>query len=144
MSLLKNALFQTTLFKIDKNPSSKTLRQFAAASCVALPLLGWTFGETIGLGCGVVVAKLMVAAAVARPQSLRLPFLGLSYATAPLGLVVGEILAVLMYFAVFAPIGLLLRATGRDPLARRFEPESKSYWTPKRRAPSGASYLRQF
>jgi hypothetical protein len=133
-----------SLFKIDRNPSNKTLRQFAAASCVALPLLGWTLGRAVGAGSGAAVAMLMVAAAIVRPQSLRLPFLGLSYATAPLGLVVGEVLAVVMYFAVFAPIGLLLRATGRDPLSRRFQPEAKTYWTPKRRAPSGARYLRQY
>jgi len=134
-----------SLFKIDRNPNDRTLRQFAATACVALPLLGWmaTRGAP-GVAVGAVVAGLMVAAAWRKPQSLRIPFLGLSYATAPIGLVVGEVLTVAMYFGVFMPIGFLLRVTGRDPLERTFRPEAKTYWTPKRPARDAASYLRQY
>jgi MFS family permease len=134
-----------SLFKIDRNPTDRTLRQFAAAACVALPPVGWMLSRSlVGVGCGAAVATVMVAAAILRPRSLRIPYVGLSYATAPIGLVVGEILTVVMYFGVFAPIGFFLRATGRDPLERRFRPEAKSYWTPKRPARSAAAYLRQF
>jgi hypothetical protein len=132
------------LFKIDCNPSDRTLRQFAAASCVALPVLGWTFGGLPGVAYGGGIAALLVAFAVARPQSLRLPFVGLSIATAPIGLVMGEVLTALMYFGVFMPIGMLLRLTGRDPLERRFRPEAESYWTPKRPARNAAGYLKQY
>src|SRR5687768_17400236 len=133
------------LFKIDRNPTDRTLRQFAAAACVALPLAGWlTTRGLVGVGCGATVAAVMVAAAWVRPQSLRLPFVGLSYVTAPIGLVVGEVLTLVMYFGVFAPIGFVLRLTGRDPLERRFRPEAPSYWTPKRPARDAAAYLRQF
>ena len=133
------------LFKIDRNPTDRTLRQFAAAACVALPLVGWmTTRGPAGVAVGATVAAVLVAAVWFRPQSLRIPFVGLSYATAPIGLVVGEVLSIVMYFGVFAPIGFLLRVTGRDPLERRFRPEAESYWTPKRPARNAASYLRQF
>jgi len=136
--------FKHSLFKIDRNPNDRTLRQYAAASCVALPLVGSAAGGAIGAGCGAAVAAALVVLAVVRPQALRMPFLGLSYATAPIGLVAGEVLGAVMFFFVFAPIGFILRATGRDPLERRFRPEAKSYWTPKRPARGAASYLRQY
>jgi hypothetical protein len=75
---------------------------------------------------------------------LRLPFVGLSLATAPIGLVLGEVPTLAMYFGVVAPIGFVLRATGHDPLERRFRPDAQSYWTHKRPARNAASYLRQF
>jgi hypothetical protein len=134
-----------SLFKIDRNPNDRTLRQFAATASVALPLVGWmTTRDTSGVAVGAAVAGLMAAAAWRRPQRLRIPFLGLSYATAPIGLVMGEILTVLMYFGVFAPIGFVMKAMGRDPLERKFRPEAKTYWTPKRPARDAASYLRQY
>ena len=37
------------------------------------------------------------------------------------------ILGVLFYFVV-APIGFLMRLTGKDPMRRKFEPVAKSYW----------------
>ena len=133
------------IFKIDRNPTDRTLRQFAAAACVALPLVGWMTTRSLpGIAVGAMLAAAMVAAVWFRPQSLRFPFIGLSYATAPIGLVIGEILTIVMYFGVFAPIGFLLRATGHDPLERRFRPDAKSYWKPKRPARDVAAYLRQF
>lgn len=33
-----------------------------------------------------------------------------------------------IYFGVVTPIGLLMRAFGKDPLALRFDPEAPSYW----------------
>lgn len=34
----------------------------------------------------------------------------------------------MLFFVFVTPIGLLMRMTGKDPLRRRFEPTSKSYW----------------
>lgn len=51
----------------------------------------------------------------------------------------------LIYFGVVTPVGLLRRAFGTDPLARRFDPEARSYWI--RREPPGPapeSLSRQF
>jgi predicted membrane metal-binding protein len=34
----------------------------------------------------------------------------------------------LIFFAVVTPMGLAMRALGKDPLRRRFEPGAASYW----------------
>ena len=34
----------------------------------------------------------------------------------------------LLFFATVTPMGLAMRALGKDPLRLRFEPELKSYW----------------
>jgi hypothetical protein len=33
-----------------------------------------------------------------------------------------------LYFLIFTPVALVMRAAGRDALCRRFEPEARSYW----------------
>lgn len=49
----------------------------------------------------------------------------------------------LLFFAVVTPMGLAMRALGKDPLRRRFEPEAASYWI-ERRPPGPAPMSRQF
>jgi hypothetical protein len=52
-------------------------------------------------------------------------------------------LAVVLYL-VLTPIGWALRLLGRDPLARGFDPDASSYWTPHRSAARIDRYFRQF
>jgi len=49
--------------------------------------------------------------------------------------VVSPIVMALIFFAVFTPVGLVMRAFGRDALSLRYEPKADSYW--KRREPPG-------
>jgi len=49
--------------------------------------------------------------------------------------VVSPIIMALIFFAVFTPVGLVMRAFGRDALSLRYEPKADSYW--KRREPPG-------
>lgn len=34
----------------------------------------------------------------------------------------------ILFFGVFTPIGILMRLSGRDPLARKWDKRAKSYW----------------
>jgi hypothetical protein len=52
-----------------------------------------------------------------------------------LGRVVSPVVLGAMFFVVFTPVALLMRAFGRDAMYRRFEPAAKSYWV--RRDPPG-------
>jgi hypothetical protein len=49
--------------------------------------------------------------------------------------VVSPIVMAVIFFAVFTPVGLVMRAFGRDALSLRYEPKADSYW--KRREPPG-------
>lgn len=40
----------------------------------------------------------------------------------------------LLFYGAVTPMGLVMRALGKDPLRRRFEPEAASYWIARRPA----------
>ncbi len=48
---------------------------------------------------------------------------------------VSPIVLGLMFFAIFTPVGAIMRLFGGDPLRLRFEPKAKSYWI--ERSPPG-------
>ena len=62
-----------------------------------------------------------------------------------LGRVVSPIVLGVIFFAVFTPVGVLMRAFGRDAMCRRFELAARSYWV-KRDPPGPAddSYRNMF
>jgi hypothetical protein len=45
-----------------------------------------------------------------------------------LGKIMTPIVMGLLYFVTITPIGLIMRATGKDPLRTRLEPEAETYW----------------
>lgn len=45
-----------------------------------------------------------------------------------LGAIVGPVAIGLVFFITVVPIGLLMRALGKDPLRLRFDRAAKSYW----------------
>ena len=49
--------------------------------------------------------------------------------------VVSPVVLGVIYFGVFTPVGVVMRAFGRDAMCRRFEPAQPSYWV--RRDPPG-------
>ena len=51
--------------------------------------------------------------------------------------IVSPVVMGLIFFAVFTPVALIMRAIGRDALARSYEPAAPTYW--KRRDPPGPS-----
>jgi hypothetical protein len=133
-----------TLIEINWKPTDRQLRQFGCICLVALPLVAWLWGGGPRLIVGLAVAGgLLAAAGWAWPQVLRPVFLALSLMATPIGLLLGELAMLLIYFGVFLPIGLVFRVIGRDALGRRFEPEASSYWQPKKQPRDVASYYRQ-
>jgi len=52
-----------------------------------------------------------------------------------LGRVVSPVVLGVIFFAVFAPVGALMRRLGRDAMCRRIDPAARSYWV--KRDPPG-------
>ena len=52
-----------------------------------------------------------------------------------LGRVLSPIILGVIFFAVFTPVGLVMRFMGRDAMKRRWEPAAPSYWV--KRDPPG-------
>ena len=130
------------------NPSKNELRWFGLTmllfSCVIAAVVYLQSGSTrapqvivgIGAGLGGIFYTL-------RP--LRLPIYRLwMRAFHPIGWAVSHFILISIYYLVLTPIGLLLRAVRYDPLNRRFEPKTDSYWTPHDPAERPDRYFRQF
>jgi hypothetical protein len=49
--------------------------------------------------------------------------------------VVSPLILGIMFFGLFTPFGVVMRAFGRDAMKRRYEPQRASYW--ERRDPPG-------
>jgi hypothetical protein len=70
-------------------------------------------------------------------------FVALTLITAPIGIVVGDVMIFLVYYAVLCPIGLFFRIIKRDPLQRKLEPGTKTYWQVKELPKDAPQYYRQ-
>ncbi len=49
-----------------------------------------------------------------------------------LGNVVGPIALGVLFYGVVAPLGVVMRLTGKDPLRRKLDPDAASYWMPRK------------
>jgi hypothetical protein len=59
--------------------------------------------------------------------------------------VVSPVVLGLVFFSTVTPIGLLLRAAGKDPLRLRHDPDAPTYWIERRPpGPAGPSMSKQF
>ena len=125
------------LVEINWNPTSRQLRQFGIACLCALPLVGWLWGgnpQIVAL-LGLTGAAL-AAIGLMRPTALKPVFLALTIVATPIGIVIGELVMILIYFGVFLPIGLLFKLTRRDALQLKLDRTSSSYWQSKKRPSS--------
>lgn len=52
-----------------------------------------------------------------------------------MGRVVSPLVLGLIFFCVFAPVGIVMRVCGRDAMCRRFDAQARSYW--RNREPPG-------
>ena len=73
----------------------------------------------------------------------RAVYRALTLLTFPIGWVISHVLLALVYYLLLTPIGLLLRATGRDPLQRRLDPEAETYWIEREGDRPANTYFRQ-
>lgn len=133
------------LIEINRNPSVRQLRQFAALCIIVPPLLVWFWGgSSQGIRIAGVIGLLSGIAGLIRPALIKPIFLLLMYLTAPIGIVMGEFILMVIYFGVFLPIALLFRISGRDALRLRDDSPAKSWWTVRGQPRSAAGYYRQF
>ena len=84
--------------------------------------LGWLELALGGVGCALFLLGL-IAPAILAPLNRAWMKLGLLLFT-----IVNPIVLALIFLVTIVPIGLALRAFGKDPLRLRFEPDAKSYW----------------
>lgn len=132
------------LVEINWNPEDRQLRQFGLISLVAIPAIGWMWDASGPLLATLILVSMVLASVgLILPRLLKPVFLTLVVLTMPVGLVIGELAMLTIYFVVFLPLGLLLRMTGRDPLQRQPDRVSQSFWESRSRPASAVRYYRQ-
>lgn len=123
----------------DSAPQAGSPRGFGLLFVVVFALIGlWPL-----LGDGPVRLWSLVVAAVILVIALAAPFLLQPFNRVwhkfglILGMIMTPVIMTVIFVLVFTPTGLLLRLFGKDPMTRRFEPKTKSYWI-KRTTPAGS------
>jgi hypothetical protein len=130
---------------IPRNPSAKTLRQFAGLCLLCFGTLGvWHLSQgRTTLGICLLLAASVGLPGLVWPKSLRRIFVGWMMLVFPIGWVVSHVLLSVVYYGLFTPMAVLFRLRGRDAL--RLRPEKMdSYWQVKAQPAGVASYFRQF
>ena len=136
------------VIEINHNPSPRELRWFGILLVVFAGVVGgllrWQWDTPVaarviwGGGAAVGTAYAVI------PPARRYVYLGWIYAVFPIGWVVSHVLLALIYYAVFTPIGLLLRLFGHDPMQRTFDRSAATYWIVHRPERDMRRYFRQF
>ena len=130
------------------DPTRTTLRQFAGLWLVFFGGMAlWQAlvrgHANLGLSIGA-LALVVGVAGLMRPEWVRLIYIGWMVLAFPIGWTVSQVILLLMYFGLFAPIGLVFRLIGRDPLHRGRRPGLETYWSPKPAPASPLRYFQQF
>jgi hypothetical protein len=92
-----------------------------------------------------VLAAALIGSALLRPSLLSAP----NYAWLKLGLllhrIVNPVIMAVLFYGTIVPVGLLMRATGKDPLRLKLDRSATSYWLARSEdRPQSESMRQQF
>lgn len=117
----------------DDETSGPSNRKFGLTIGVVLAIVGGlkAFHSPIWIiYCGI-PAALFIVLALVRPVWLSVP----NRLWLKLGLllhrIVSPVIMAILFYGTILPIGLLMRALGKDPLRLRLDKEAKTYWLPR-------------
>jgi len=132
------------MFHVNLKPNTRQLRQFGAIGMLALPTLGllWTWNVAT-LMWSIPVGLVIGAFAQWAPQALLPFYIVLTVVTLPIGIVVGEVCLLSIYFGLFVPLGLVFRLIGRDALELHPAKDADTFWRPRSPRRHARSYFRQ-
>ncbi len=134
-----------SLIEINWSPTSRQLRQFGLLCLILLPFAGWLWSVPAMILWAIAgVAAILAGLAFLRPQFVSPIFVGLMIVTAPIGMIIGELAMLLIYFAIFLPISLVFRTLRRDALQLRMDRKAETYWHEKEQPKDAASYYRRY
>lgn len=117
----------------DQHVEGSTDRAFGLVFAgLFLVIAGWPFfhGEAIRWWA-VGVSAVFGVTALVKPTLLA----GLNRLWIKLGVLLGKVVSPIalgiLFYCVFAPLGAVIRLTGKDPLRLKFDPAADSYWIPR-------------
>jgi hypothetical protein len=129
-----------------RDPGRRVVRQFAAlcaSAFVGIAFWQWLGRDRADLAMGLGAAG--VACGLAGwlvPRGFRWVYTVAMIVVFPIGFVVSQVVLLLVFYGVFLPVGLVLRARGWDPLRRRGR--ESSGWETRKNAGDRRRYFRQY
>ena len=138
-----------SLIEINWQPERKELRNFGIIALIASTMLSLLLYMLKGIGIPWILIILSIGFAIflssiISAKATRIIYLGLILVTLPIGLVASFLLLAIFYFLILTPLGLFFRLVGRDPLCRKLDSNTSSYWVSHRQPDSLDSYFHQF
>jgi len=130
---------------MQNNSETKQLRSFGFLVGGVFALLGlWPllFGKDMRLWA-VIPAGALLFLAVLVPASLGPVYRVWMKIGHVLGWINTRIILSVVFYGMFCPMGFIMRLAGKDPMRRRYEPESNTYRVLSSPRP-GSHMLRQF
>ena len=108
-------------------------------------LLLWQWRPAMGVVVLAIALLLTLAALVSPLGAFRRIRRVLEAFGRAVGIALTWVLMAVVYYGLFLPVGLLLRARGRLRLRKRLDPAAPTYWTPVPERPASLDrYRRQF
>lgn len=137
-----------SLIRISRDLSPRQLAVFGVAWLVFFAAMGFIVQGRGGAATTAVVLWAVAAVVPAigwlRPGFMRAVYLGMIYATFPIGFVVSYLVLIAIYYLALTPVGLAMRVFGYDPMSRHFDPVARSYWIVRDPPATIDRYFHQF
>ncbi len=135
------------MLDLNLHPRTKVLRQFAlvwlllflALGCYNLSRAGYKTQGTILL-----IIALPGMVGLIWPIVIRPIYQLAVLVTFPIGWMVSQTVLILMFYGILTPLGLVLRCVRSDPLTRKKQANSTTYWSDKPQPSDLRSYFRQY
>ena len=137
-----------SIIQIDHNPSRRQLNVFGIIWLVFFGVVGGIVLKNSGsMPMATVIWGLALTVPVVgwiMPAFMRIIYVGMVYATFPIGFVVSYLILAIVYYLVLTPTGLVMRLFGYDPMNRNFDGSTDTYWCSRKQDDSLNRYFSQF
>jgi hypothetical protein len=145
------------VLQINWSPDRRILRQFGWIAFVvgigggALIWRGWWLAWLVEGNARALLATVFAivglfsgAASLVWPTANKPLFIALTVVGYPIGFVVSMVAMTALFYLVVSPVGLIMKAVGKDPLSRGIDRTMSSYWADARAQRPKADYFRQY
>ena len=136
------------LIDVNWNPPRHQLRQFAVLFLIFIGGLGTVLYFK---GKPLIVSEILwnlswivCLAGLIYPPLVRPVYVAMMAVALPIGFVVSTILMLIIYFLIMAPIGLVMRLFGYDPMRMRPAAATESFWIERPRTSDVRRYFKQY
>lgn len=138
-----------SLIEINWHPNRKELRSFGTIALIASAFICLLLYVSKGLGIQwaliiFIIGFLIFLCSRISAKLTKGIYLSLTLLVLPVGMMVSFVLLAAFYYLLLTPIGLVFRLIGRDPLCRKFDSNTKSYWLTRQPPESADRYFHQF